>query len=410
MNSIKVSKQLPAIGIALMLYLPGLNYCLSTLLEYVYNSRPVSVYIYLLLLASLFGGVYFLFQKKDVNRTAIIVSLVILVGTAISYILYPNIRSSLITDDHHIIYSEAIYMALFCIPSMLLASSNKDWDVVIKLSYYIAPVVVVVGIYTYYSTIILRSLSDDLNYMSFAYSILTGGCVCLYAGLKDNKWILALFGIIALIAVVVGGSRGSAVCFVLFILLMFFYKGKGQSKHKYIRYIIVVGFVIYLLFYTGLLNFIESGDVYFRNISKFESGDFAESDSRDMLKVKLLNAIYSNPIGYGFFGDRHVLKGPDGGIYAHNIFLEIICDFGWVFGLIFIFYLLKNLYKIIRYNQNKDLKTVLLFVLPTGFFALLFSDSFLISPAFFIMLGMIFNVRKTKGVYSPVSTNNVYAT
>ena len=109
-----------------------------------------------------------------------------------------------------------------------------------------------------------------------------------------------------------------------------------------------------------------------------------ESNSRTVLKEKTLDAISENPVwGYGIMGDRVVL-----GTYCHNIFLELLCDFGVVLGTLFIVALVAIIFIAIR----KTWKTEYFFFVSGMIIAvvvkLMFSNSYIVEPDFFFMLGI----------------------
>ena len=119
-----------------------------------------------------------------------------------------------------------------------------------------------------------------------------------------------------------------------------------------------------------------------RIFEKIIEGEIADSTGRDLLISQLLGVLNNQPMGLGLLGDRAII-----GVYAHNIFIELLVSFGYFFGSI----ISLSLITIIILAFKKSLKSnIHLFYVGTvcfGFLPLLTSHSFLLYPNFWLFLG-----------------------
>ena len=81
-------------------------------------------------------------------------------------------------------------------------------------------------------------------------------------------------------------------------------------------------------------------------------GDITASKGRESLAKQAVEAIIENPMwGYGITADRAMF-----GIYPHNMFLEILCQYGIVFGsLLIITMLVITVIALLKSRKNRQL-------------------------------------------------------
>jgi O-antigen ligase len=106
---------------------------------------------------------------------------------------------------------------------------------------------------------------------------------------------------------------------------------------------------------------------------------------RDLLYSRVIAEIMDNPItGIGIGGDRRVLNG----VYAHNLLIELVADYGIPLGSLFVLVLLGLM---IRFSHSRDKcqRNVFAMWLNISVIPLLVSGSYLESTGFWICLGML---------------------
>ena len=228
--------------------------------------------------------------------------------------------------------------------------------------------------------------------MSLSYNMLTH-LMLLIAFPPKRKIINAIFVFFGAFVVVFGGARGAAISLLIGVFLICFFSKKGINRKICVSLITAVVFVVIIVFYNdllGLINqFLKFFDIESRtfNILLQESTQDVTS-GRDIIYEVLWTKV--DFLGNGFFTDRALLNGR----YAHNLILELLIDFGWIFGsvlcLLFVFLLLFALFK----SPNFLLKVIIVFI-PAGFIGLLLSGSYLNQfPVFYVLLALIMTQNK----------------
>ena len=139
-----------------------------------------------------------------------------------------------------------------------------------------------------------------------------------------------------------------------------------------------------------------------RIINKIIGGTFYRRDTRDIIRDGAIKCINSNwLIGCGLATDRLVLSqqlGVHDTTYCHNIILEVLLQYGIIFGIIILLFLARHLIKTIKITKTDTCaKKCLIVMIALGILPLLMSSSYLQWTPFFILLGLCSSINKTAG-------------
>lgn len=290
--------------------------------------------------------------------------------------------------------SNPAYVFVFLTISGFFVSLNlKDADIFLKEAEKWSIIVVVLSFLQYIITYINRLNAPQ--YMVFSYNMLFGVTFLFLLAFREPKvyrWIFALLGF-ALIFV--AGCRGALVSLAVavFIFLLFF-SGFNTKKRTYI---FILGLIIVPIVYfqidtilSFLAKILEALNIESRTIELALEESFSNDSGRGDVQQIILSKL--NLFGYGLFGDRRILSGR----YAHNLFIEWLCDFGIVFGAIisvsFVLLIVRSLKR-----TDYKWKLVICALLSSGFIKLMFSGSFLNQePSFYVLLGLCLNTKLFK--------------
>lgn len=277
--------------------------------------------------------------------------------------------------------STARFLLPIILPSTLCLISIKGSieDVeqnLLKISW----IIVIMMIYFVFCFVMGRTVMFDYN-MALAYALLLPA-ITLY---KHKKWYSIISSVFLLLCMLVFGSRGPLVVAVLYII----YDLVQVRKSNVI--ILMFIFAILILALPMLETVLEDFGISSRTLSFLLSGNIAASEGRDDIYNQVYRLIQDNLlIGVGIFGDRVHLDE-----LCHNIILEIIVNYGIVFGIpIIIFisvYLLKIYLTLDKTNKNRFMKYFIALIVP-----LFFSDSYLISIYFGLFWGLVFVIKDTR--------------
>ena len=143
-----------------------------------------------------------------------------------------------------------------------------------------------------------------------------------------------------------------------------------------------------------LYDVLEKNGYSVRIIDKLINNEFADSSGRDVIYEKLLVALNEKPFGFGLMGDRLIT-----GMYSHNIFLEFLSAFGYFGGGLISLFLVLVLLN--AFNKSKSTNSCLFFLalFSIGFLPLLTSNTFLLYPEFFLLIGYSVKlIKKSKSI------------
>lgn len=288
---------------------------------------------------------------------------------------------------------------LISLPSFVLAYSLTDYSLFYRTMKQFAKYIFSIGIVV--SAFVIFGVLDLGTYsMSFSYYMLLPAIIFLNEALNNYRVREITYLFISLLIILLLGSRGPLLSLAVFFLFKLFNKYSMKNVKSMLKLMTLLVTLTFLFFYFSdivkIINevFVSKG-IYSRTLKLF-SNNLTYVSGRDEIFNVLLDEIRKYPIfGLGIFVDRRILYGRNE--YAHNIFLEIILNFGIINGLILIFLLLFIILipMFSRTNKYKDLYIVWFSI---GFVHLLISSSYLIDLKFWILLGLSLKFQKSRRI------------
>ena len=327
-------------------------------------------------------------------------------GAGISYMIYPEIRSLLYSSPVDLVYSPLNKLFFFCIPALSGVVCLLDSNALFEKMKVWARVTCIGGICTY--IYIFFFVGEKLQYMIYSYFMLLPICVCFeHAETKESLLDLTVAGV-GSVCIVMCGARGAIVSLILyFISRVLLIHGKSVKLKSVIIFFFVLLLCVMLIFYYNeilltVVNLFDKIGVDSRFIMSIYDGELMEDAARTSIANAIMDGIAENPFGYGLYGDRYAAGkfGHGRYRYAHNIFVELLCDFGIIGGSAAIIFIVWKLAKTIAILRKRDEIHLLMVLLPYGLYQLFFSSSFLENVPFFMIMAMVFciNWKKRIGV------------
>lgn len=240
-----------------------------------------------------------------------------------------------------------------------------------------------------------------LEYMRYGYAMLPSVMVFFtYALRKKSLYYLSLT-IICGIFMVIYGSRGAVLALCLYVLL--FYILCYSQTHRIFKasiLFIAMAVLCYIFMFTtipiDILNGISNKlDISSYAINKFimmlERGISESSSGRDIVYEGILNnrqRDISTLFGKGLLSVENSYN-----MYAHNLFLQALSDYGML-GVLFLVCLLVWITVKIFKMKNNNMFTILLLLYSVSFGRLLVSSDIWVRTEFWLMLGMMFVPNK----------------
>ncbi|WP_373598215.1 O-antigen ligase family protein [Paraclostridium bifermentans] len=298
--------------------------------------------------------------------------------------------------SENIEYIKEILFPMFfmCIPSYIYISSIKDikiFERYIRISSNIICIMgTIISIMVFTGNVFIGPYS-----MSLSYYMLFPAIIYISNTIENRKFSDFICFIISLVSIISLGSRGALMCIISFIVLKLI-KIRKKYTFKEITFvtIVILSIIPCIISYKNIIIFIRDAfyklGIQSRTIELILREDIYLS-GRDSIYNELLRELYEKPIlGLGIGADRKIESG-----YAHNIFIEILCNYGSIIGLIIIISLIIIIIRSLIVSNGNDYNVVI-FWISVGFIHLLVSGSYLIEIKFWIMLGII--TRKFKKI------------
>lgn len=268
------------------------------------------------------------------------------------------------------------------LPVIILTFSLNNYRSLIDCLVKFSPIIIVLS---FLLVLIKGETKTNEYYMGFANSLVLPIFATIYAFFKRNtKWML-VFTAMGLFSVLTLGSRGALLAISLYYVVMLI-KNFLVSKKPIFTVIVLAITILGIAYFDAIMNwlndFLFSIGFYSRTLNSFLSDEISLS-GRDHIYTTLLNAVWENPLAItGIGGEYTIIDG-----YAHNLFLELIYQFGFIFGgiltVIIVIYSIKTLF---NYKENSHYYDVLLLSFCASVPILLVSNTIWRAPYFWMWI------------------------
>jgi hypothetical protein len=181
----------------------------------------------------------------------------------------------------------------------------------------------------------------------------------------------------------------------MFVLLYFFVKGLKDIKirRKIIQFIpfvlvIIISIVANISYFSSIL--VNNG-IYIRNLDFLNQGKFLKDNGRYAIQSEYLELICNSfPIRF-----RVVDLYNNGTNYPHNIFIEILYNYGYLLGGFILLFLFYSLF-CCMIKLKKEQYDLLMILMCSGLFPLLTSFTYFEWPLFWGFLGYLISHYKQR--------------
>lgn len=305
------------------------------------------------------------------------------------------------------------FFLLGTVPMIFITSAIKDWN---RLYLALRPTAMVVIICAVIYLPIKAAGIVQLEYLSFSYQIMFSVIFMMFLSMREKGLVNIAFTVAGVFCIVALGGRGPLVGVLLgvavYVLANFKISTGGIIATLFA---LIAGTVIWSQFNNVLLateSLLSRYGIYSRTIRSMLQEEFFVSSGRvGRWNVSLMAIKNQWFFGYGMGGDRFVLgSAGEGDRYAHNIFVEMVMQYGVFLGGLMLVLILYLIFKNITAKQKDGLFFIgLVSIFSTGFFGLNFSGSYLHTPMFFIMLVLCYKISKQKNTAQEHARVDSYA-
>lgn len=237
-----------------------------------------------------------------------------------------------------------------------------------------------------------------LGNMEISYTILPLLLLSLLIFLNEKKIKFLMIALFSCTIVVIMGSRGTLLCIASFLIMYYIINFKKEFFHVIIIVTLLIGIIWNFKNILAItINKFESWGISSRTLYKLENGDILNDTGRGKIQEVVIEALNDHPIlGLGIGGERIIVNDKIykmtkdmSTCYPHNLIIEIIAQYGYFVGTMLIVFLIGLLVNTIK-NTNGNERNILLLLVSQEIIKLLVSSSYIISPMFFLVLGICF--------------------
>lgn len=300
-------------------------------------------------------------------------------------------------------YSAMLFFVRWGIPLFLLGVSVDDFgDLLAKLRFasLISLLLTILGIFVLKTnSSVTQAYSQDTGYQTLIPFAVFGADFLL---LKKKSAIILMIASFAI--VIMSGARGPLLAFLICFALELFF----GSKNK-IRMLICFGafavivLLLYSLFFDRaielLIDAFEKRGLSLRILERLKAGTLGTDSGRKALSTFAFEYSKSHLFyGTGLINDRILLfenltvdtNKTVFGYYCHNIFLEIMMQYGLILGVLMCLMFILLIFVQFRINKTPESRSITIILLSAGLLPLLVSYSYATYECFYLFFGFIF--------------------
>lgn len=293
-----------------------------------------------------------------------------------------------------------------CIPLLIAATCIKNFKYLIDRIYITGYLLLISNafllfVFNYYEVVGSSNYSQNGGYL------ISLGVVMIVVSQK--RWIDVITIIFGTFMTISMGARGPIVVIGLAIIIYLLFIVKKSWKVILILSILTVLLPIIFIKFKDFLKsmepFLEELGLSTRVITRVLNKSFTQDTARKSLLEFAFNYILEHPIfGSGVFADKKIIfehmgvlasaHGDAREAYIHNIFLEIMFQFGLIPGLMICLTIIINIIIPFIKKYSNDYLILLSLAICCGLIPLLISFSYLWYAPFYFLIGLLLNKNK----------------
>lgn len=346
------------------------------------NTGLLYIIYFVLMAAFLFSNIRYMPKKL---LCALVFFFVSYFGTVM---FFPQNVEYMWTTADDILTNPTYILLYFAISGFIASFYLNDIELFISIFEKFSVVTVALLAIRFFMGFIIGSTMPE--YMTFSYNLLLPTTFVLLLCIKEFKLYRAAIAILGICLIFIAGCRGALLGVMISPLIYIFFFGKLDKNIKYrITILLVALLLMVLFFYDPILQAVSSKltgiGLNSRTLELLLNSSITDDSGRGRILQNTMSQV--GLLGHGLWGDRVILDGR----YPHNIFAEILIDYGWILGsgilILLICIILRGLHK-----ASVLMSIALCSLLSTGMVKLLLSGSFVNQePAFYVLIGLCVN-------------------
>ena len=357
----------------------------------------------------------FIYTMIDSVKKRQILSIVIfIIITCLCSVLSMLINEELLDLVKSYVLSMILYNTIsYYIGKQYLATNNSTIYILFeKGDFYV---------FICYVFIIVSVITNTLDdYMTISYSMLFITCFSWVKACVKKKLLHYFHSLFFMTFILVFGARGPLLTCLFVILITIIVKNDNYRERVKRIVLLLLGTIGAFFVYKPLIMILYNLFSESRTLLLLLTG--ATGNIRQNIWEYSVKLIRENPYKIrGIFADRiaitnghlnndslgmYVSKDMIDGLYAHNLVLEILVQFGVILGGIILFALVLRIIeyvsKYLLFDDSMEHRVFSLLILIVALVPLMFSNSYLLYRYFWIAIGMISVMRRVRFVFGNI--------
>ena len=297
--------------------------------------------------------------------------------------------------ENEVYLNENVPICIFCVSTYYfigrLIDIENSWNMLLLLS-----VVCIFADILYFTILspMTKAANEVMSYdnMSAAYMLLPHIALLMWSTLEKFRiWkiLVALIGNLFLLSC---GTRGPFLCLSVFCVIYFFFymnfKGAIYVKAGIVTLLALLFATLNTTLYYITLLF-TNFNLSTRILEHFAMGEMGNDTSRSVLRERLITALGNGDHfwGFGAFGCRNYNI-----VYPHFLPLDLVCTFGYVTGYILLALLFLFVATAFWLARGSKQQIFIVFLFSIGIVKLMLSNTFLLEPYFYMLIGVCASV------------------
>lgn len=248
--------------------------------------------------------------------------------------------------------------------------------------------------------------------MSRSYQLLPNVMFAINYAFYNKKLPIFVSSGIGVLYLLAMGSRGPIIVILAYILILLVFKSSSKTWVKALVLLFLAFFIFFFLntkMYTYFLTTVSSvfkGMGLSTRVLDFASSNtvFSYYSGRDNIYAIAIDKIKERPmLGYGLYGEWKWF-----GWNAHNLYLELMLNFGIPIAVFILIYIITTLVRGVMGNKNTYAKELIIIFSVFVFAKSIFSGTFFDKWLFFIIGFCITEIKKKKRYLHSVDRNPRY--
>lgn len=230
-----------------------------------------------------------------------------------------------------------------------------------------------------YAAAFFNNYNEYMTALSFAFPFLFSS-LCYFTAVKKQLLIWCII-LASFVVVIISASRGAIICFGLSLVIsLCFYKDVNFPYKKMILRSTLIFGIVGIILFAGILFADLLGRLDRSN------GDAMEDLGRIAIYEQTLSYFSeSNHIGLGAYGIQARL-----GFATHNLWLEILCQYGWLVFMSIMIIMFSQIYKAFRLSKKmKSERCCIVTAIATLPAVSVINSGYLIYPFLWVNIGCL---------------------